>query len=138
MSIMCREEMYLLEQMAKNQKQIYVDACDYGVMADDKFESPLGIKTVRDVMKEILQNLLKCIAGGKVSKWGDGRRMIGRSYDFHIPIEYNDRQPGMVDYIWVNVSYNHDIKAKKEFFSIDMKRVTESKDIMNQPKWRKL
>jgi hypothetical protein len=111
-----KEEFREIEDLYKQQKQIYNDAADAGLMFTPELDNKI---------KRIL-NELRSVYGGKASKW-----FQGSSYTVFIPIEHNERDIKKFDGVEIVVSLNLDKKLKtvyrKEsdrFYSIEINKVS--------------
>jgi hypothetical protein len=104
-----KEYLYPLENLSKTQKQIYPDACDYGIISTPEiFET---IKKSIDGLKETYKH--------KILEWGDLPKTGGRTISFFIPFEYDEERYNGVN---LDIAYHVDTRRKVKFFSIDIKR----------------
>lgn len=105
-----KENFVYFEQLAKNQKQIYSDSCDYGI----------------DLTPEISKNTkfnideLKKIYKFTENSW-KGYVLFGKSISFNIPFEYENNI-----FIGINlkISYTVDKRKNKKYLTIDITRKT--------------
>lgn len=99
-----KEEIAVLEELAKQQVQIYPDSADFGILAS---------KEVKDIVREVITNLLP-LPGSKIKSRYNGKNYIKRSYELRV---YWSKSDGTI----VFVTYHNDLLKKKEFFSIDFR-----------------
>jgi hypothetical protein len=105
-----KEEIHILEGLASLQRQIYPDACDYGVILTTKMKEDL-----RTVVKS-----LKGLRSYKVHKWGAWGKdsSYGSSIEVFVAFE-NDR--GMFNGTLVQIDCHVDKVKKLEFATISLK-----------------
>lgn len=96
-----KEEVDELENLARRQRQIYSDACDYGILATPE-------------IKDSMRRLLKTLPDVRVT-WKSNKPIVQRTYESVICWSGEDGTK-------VRIHYANDKPRKKEYFSIDLER----------------
>lgn len=87
MTFPCKEEFVLFEELDRQQRRIYPDACDYGIPLGDIAD----IQALRGSLNEMLGTFKKPRYHYEATKWGDDV-IGGKSVEFFIPVEYDGDQ----------------------------------------------
>lgn len=111
-----KEEAHFLEELQKQQGQIWNDSADYGISRTDMSAKKVG--KLRAVIKDLLE-----LPGSKV-EWKANTPAIQRQY--RLIIMWSGMYEGRCDATQYNVLYFKD--RKNEFFSIDSFHVFTDND----------
>ena len=107
MTFPCKEEVIVLEKLAKKQYQIYPDAADYGIEMEK-----INVPHIR----QIIQNI-KDVFGNKEYKFKETKWTHGKEVIFNIPIEEDE---GYFFGLKLKLTYNNDVIRKKKFMTIEI------------------
>lgn len=107
------EELCVLEFYAKQQKQVYQDACDFGVVATESVKEAIrkACKGLAEIYKSKSEKVGSYPNGG-LAKWTT-----------FVPIEQSDYYPNQVDGLEVEVVLVETMTPRyPAYFTIQMKR----------------
>ncbi len=107
--IIGKEYLIYLEKIANEQRKIYPDAADYGILVTHGDGVYTRISEAVNCLKETYKF--------KTSKWEGFRGSNGVNIKIFIPFEFDE---GYYVGAEVVISYNIDKVRKKNFFSIDI------------------
>ena len=102
-----KEGLYILEQLAREQRQIWPDSADIGIPATDSAR-----QRIRLALSELPEK-------GKVNRWGN-ETSGGITYSTQLAIEQDG--PSLIGYtIKVSEHWSKRGRAETRFFDIDLK-----------------
>jgi len=115
--IVGREQLIELENLAKQQVQIFDDACDIGIETTEE---------LRETIRRICRELQAEGFAGAVDRYAYGVSML-----FFIPIEYEGDKVAGTE---IKISRHKSPTKKKDFFTIEFERRLKPRDYKSAEK----
>lgn len=107
--IIGKEHLIYFEKLAAKQKRLYIDACDIGIMLNEKTK-----KEARENIIGLMKDYNYRVEKSKDGKWS--------TTDIYFPVEQDEHNPKFVNCIHMHIWYSKD-DHWGELMSIDFSRV---------------